>query len=116
MSGPRPMRARLERLALAVTDPTRMAADLGAVFDMRFTPDGVRLRGPDGYELVPATPSDPPLRAIVIAVDDLPEAMARLDRAGALRCADTVVDGQREVTYTGTLLGVPVTVRNRSFT
>ncbi len=116
MSARRPMNARLARLALAVADPTRMAADLGAVFGMRLAPDGARLRGPDGYELVRARPSDAPLQAIVIAVDDIDEALARLDRVGASRGADTIVDGRREVTYTGTVLGVPVTVRDRRST
>lgn len=110
MSGAPKMQARLERLALNVANPARMAEELGAVFGMHFTPDAARLRSADGYELVEAPKAG--LDSIVIGVSNLDEAIARLERAGAVRTADRTVDGRREVTYTGTQLGVPLTVRD----
>jgi hypothetical protein len=115
MSAGHPLRTRLTRIALAVRDPAQMAAELGAVFGIGFAPaedEPTRLRSSDGYELAPAAAHGTPLRALVFSVDAIAEAAQRLAKAGAVCVADQIVDGRREMTWTGTLLNVPVIIRD----
>ncbi len=117
--------ARLDRVALVVDDIDVVARDLKAVFDMDITVVdasnmGIRAGlGNDGIELVDkigdTSPLErlwrPPLASLVVRVDDIDAATAKMEAAGFV--VDHRVDahgGLREVSFGNSFHGIPLTL------
>jgi hypothetical protein len=117
--------ARLDRVALVVSDLDAVAADLKRIFDIELTTldvDNLGLKaglGNDGIELVektaPTSPLEkfwrPPLAALAIRCDDLNESVARMEAAGyVVDHRITTPGGVREVSFGDAFHGLPITL------
>jgi len=117
--------ARLDRVALVVSDVTAVAADLKAMFDMDITvveAESLGIRaglGNDGIELVDkigdTSPLEklwrPPLAALVVRCDDIDATTAKMEAAGfVVDHRVTTKAGLREVSFGNSFHGIPLTL------
>jgi len=117
--------ARLDRVAIVVSDLDEVAKDLKSVFDMDFTVVeaaslGIRAGlGNDGIELVDKLGDEsplerlwrPPLAALVIRCDDIDAATERMEAAGfTVDHKVTTPGGLREVSFGDSFHGIPLTL------
>jgi hypothetical protein len=117
--------ARLDRVALVVSDVTAVAEDLKAIFDMDITlveAESLGIRaglGNDGIELVDkigdTSPLEkfwrPPLAALVVRCDDIDATTAKMEAGGfVVDHRVTTKAGLREVSFGNSFHGIPLTL------
>ena len=121
--------ARLDRVALVVSDVAEVAADLKAIFDMDITiveAENLGIRaglGNDGIELVDkmgdTSPLEklwrPPLAALVVRCDDIDATTAKMEAAGfVVDHRVTTKAGLKEVSFGNSFHGIPLSLYESS--